>query len=250
MATENQLKVLRENLKNYKRKYLRKDFSNRNEADTRIMTNSFLTEILGYQELEEIKTEYRVKSEYADYVIQLKRKKHFVIEVKSIEIDINEKHLRQSLSYAANEGIDWILLMNGREVQLYRVNFGKPITTTLIFKINLLNADDLKKAPEFLWNLTKKAIERNELETFWRRTNALNPENLSKILYSEEIVKRLRNDLKEQTGIYFQIEDVAESLRQIIIKEVEFPKPRLRTKRRLVKKNSPEPIVVSISTEE
>ena len=247
MATENQLKILRENLKNYKRKYLRKDFSSRNEADTRIMTNSFLTEILGYQELEEIKTEYRIKSEYADYVVQLKRKKHFVIEVKSIELDINEKHLRQSLSYAANEGIDWILLMNGREVQLYRVNFGKPITTTLIFKINLTDSDSLKKAPELLWNLTKKAVERNELETFWKRTNALNPENLSKILYSEEVVKRLRNDLKEQTGIYFQIEDVAESLRQVIVEKVEFPKPRLRIKRKNIKKSDSTPMIEGVS---
>ncbi len=231
MATENQLKIIREQLKLYKRRYLRKDFANRNEADTRIMTNSFLTEILGYQELEEIKTEYRIKSEYADYVIQLKRKKHFVVEVKSIELDINEKHLRQSLAYAANEGIDWILLLNGREVQLFRVNFAKPITTTLIFKLDLMNNDDLKKAPELLWNLTKKAVEKRELETFWKRTNALNPDNLSKLLYSEEVVKRLRNDLKEQTGIYFQIEDVAASLRQIITEKIEFPKPKLRVKK-------------------
>lgn len=231
MATENQLKVIREQLKNYKRKYLRKEFAALNEADTRIMTNSFLTELLGYRELEEIKTEYRIKSEYADYVIQLKRKKHFVVEVKSIELDINEKHLRQSLAYAANEGIDWILLLNGREVQLYRVNFGKPVTTTLIFKVDIMNNDDLKKAPELFWNLTKKAVERGELEAFWKRTNALNPDNLAKLLYSEEIVKRLRNDLKDQTGIYFQIEDVAESLRKIITDEVNFPKPKLRVKK-------------------
>lgn len=239
MATENQLKIIREQLKVYKRRYLRKDFANRNEADTRIMTNSFLTEILGYQELEEIKTEYRIKSEYADCVIQLKRKKHFVVEVKSIELDINEKHLRQSLAYAANEGIDWILLLNGREIQLFRVNFAKPITTTLIFKLDLMNNDDLKKAPELLWNLTKKAVEKRELETFWKRTNALNPDNLSKLLYSEEVVKRLRNDLKEQTGIYFQIEDVAASLRQIITDKIEFPKPKLRVKKVVKKEAAP-----------
>jgi len=239
MATENQLRTLREQLKVYKRKYLRKEFSTLNEADTRIMTNSFLTEILGYRELEEIKTEYRIKSEYADYVIQLKRKKHFVVEVKSIELDLNEKHLRQSLSYAANEGIDWILLLNGREVQLYRVNFGKPISTTLIFKIDFMNSDDLKKAPDLLWNLTKRAIEKGELDTFWKRTNALNPVNLAKLVYSEEIVKRLRNDLKEQTGIYFQMEDVAESLCQIISEKVEFPKPRLRVKRKPSAKAAP-----------
>lgn len=238
MATEKQLQELRGKLKDYKRKYLKKEFSSLDESATRIMTNNFLTEILGYQELVEIKTEYRIRSEYADYVIQLKRKKHFVVEVKSIGLDISEKHLRQSLSYAANEGIDWILLLNGREIQLYRVNFGKPVTTTLIYKLDLLNADDFKKCPELLWNLTKRAVERGELETFWKRTNALNPENLAKLVYSEEIVKRLRNDLKEQTGIYFQIEDVAESLRSIIAEKVEFPKPRLRVKKQ-PKKHEP-----------
>ncbi len=231
MATENQLQILKNNLKDYKRRYLRKEFSSLDESATRIMTNNFLTELLGYQELVEIKTEYRIRSEYADYVIQLKRKKHFVVEVKSIDLDLSEKHLRQSLSYAANEGIDWILLLNGREVQLYRVNFGKPITTTLIYKLDLLNSDDFKRASELLWYLTKKAVERGELETFWKRTNALNPVNVAKLLYSEDVVKRLRNDLKEQTGIYFQVEDVADALRSIIAKEVEFPKPRLRVKK-------------------
>ncbi len=239
MATEKQLQTLKSNLAAYKRKYLRKEFSKLDESATRIMTNNFLTEILDYKELEEIKTEYRIRSEYADYVIQLKRKKHFVVEVKSIDLDINEKHLRQSLSYAANEGIDWILLLNGREVQLYRVNFGKPVTTTLIYKLDLLNKDDYKKCPELLWYLTKTAVERGELETFWKRTNALDPANLAKLLYSEEIVRRLRNDLKDETGIYFQIEDVADSLKNIIVKKVEFPKARLRIKRKVPPKRTP-----------
>lgn len=234
MATENQLFALKEQLKHYKRKYLKKQYSSLDESATRIMTNSFLTDILGYQELEEIKTEFRIRSEYADYVIQLKRKKHFVIEVKSIELDLNEKHLRQSLSYAANEGIDWILLLNGRQVQLYRVNFGKPITTTLIYKLDLLDNDDFKKAPELLWYLSKRAVEKGDLETFWKKTNALNIGNVAKLLYSEEIVKRLRNDLKEQTGIYFQIDDVANALKEVIVEKVEFPKPKLKVKKKPV----------------
>jgi hypothetical protein len=245
MATEKQLAGLKDRLKIYKKKYLRKQFHSLDESATRIMTNSFLSEVLGYQELVEIKTEYRIKSEYADYVVQLKRKKHFVVEVKSIEIDINEKHLRQSLSYAANEGIDWILLLNGREVQLYRVNFGKPVTTTLIFKLNFLDDADFKKSPSLIWNLTKIAVERGELETFWKRTTALNPVNLAKLLYCEEVVKRLRNDLKEQTGIYFQIEDVAESLERIIADKIDFPRPKLRVKKKAPTKDS-EPIIEKI----
>lgn len=232
MPTVNQLQQIKNSLVTYKKRYLRKEFSSLDESATRIMTNNFLTDILGYKELDEIKTEFRIRSEYADYVIQIKRKKHFVVEVKSIDLDLNEKHLRQSLSYAANEGIDWILLLNGREIQLFRVNFGKPITTTLIYKLDLMDSDDFKKAPELLWNLTKRAVEKGDLEDFWKRTNALNPINLAKTLYSEEIVKRLRNDLKEQTGIYFQMEDVAASLQHIISVPVDFPKPKLRMKKK------------------
>lgn len=231
MATENQLKDLKEKLKTYKRKYLRKEFSEIDESGTRIMTNSFLTDVLGYKELEEIKTEYRIRGEYADYVVQLRRKKHFVVEVKAIQLDLHDKHLRQSLNYAANEGIDWILLLNGRQVELYRVNFGKPISSTLIYALDLLDKDDFKKCTSMLWYITKKAVEKGELEEFWKRSDALQIENLAKLLYSEEIVKRLRSDLKQETGIYFQIEDVATSLHDLITTKVEFPKPRLRTKK-------------------
>lgn len=228
MATEKQLKDLTDKLKTYRKKYLKKEFARLDESATRIMTNSFLTDVLGYKELEEIKTEYRIRSEYADYVIQLKRKKQFVVEVKSIDIDISDKHLRQSLSYAANEGIDWILLLNGRQIQLFRVNFGKPITTSLIYALDLSDISSLKTAPSLIWFLTKQAVERGELEIFWKRTNALNTSNLAKLLYSEKIVKRLRNDLKEQTGIYFQLEDVASSLCEVITQPIDFPKPKLR----------------------
>lgn len=230
MATDIQLRQLQAKLKDYKKKYLRKEFSKLDESATRLMTNHFLTEILGYKELEEIKTEYRIRGEYADYVIQVKRKKHFIVEVKSVDIDLNDKHLRQSLSYAANEGVEWILLFNGHEMQLYRVNFGKPVTTT-IYKLDFLDKEDFKKCAGILWYLTKKAVERGELESFWKKTNALSPVNLAKLLYSEHIVKRLRNDLKNQTGIYFQLDDVAESLLAIITDEVLFPKPRLRVKK-------------------
>jgi hypothetical protein len=236
MATDNQLKVLKEKIHIYRKKYLRKEFSKLDESATRIMINNFLTDVLGYKELDEIKTEYRIRLEYADYVIQIKRKKHFVVEVKSIDIDLSEKHLRQSLAYAANEGIDWVLLLNGREAQLYRVNFGKPITTTLIFKLDLMNNDDFKKAPNLLWNLSKKAVENGELETFWKRTDALSLTNLIKLLYSEEIVKRLRNDLKEETGIYFQMDDVADSLHKIITEPIDYPNPRLRCKKKITQK--------------
>ncbi len=231
MATDRQMTELKERMKTYKRKYLRKEFNRVDESATRIMVNSFLTDVLGYKELEEIKTEFRIRGEYADYVVQLKRKKHFVIEVKSIQLDLNDKHLRQSLNYAANEGIDWIVLLNGRQVELYRVNFGKPISSTLIYSIDLMDKDAFKKCPDQLWYLTKIAVIKGELEEFWKRSNALQLENLAKLIYSEEIVRKIRNDLKNKTGIYFQLEDVSAGLYDVITRKVVFLKPKLRSKK-------------------
>ncbi len=231
MATDKQLKELTEKLKTYKKKYLREEFAELNESATRIMVNYFLSDILGYKELEEVKTEYRVKSEYADYVVQIKRKKHFVVEVKSIDIDINENHLRQSLGYAANEGIDWIVLTNGREVQLYRVSFTKPIKTTLIYGLDLMKPEDFKKASGQIWYLTKTAVVRGELEEFWKRADALQLDHLAKMLYCEDIVKRLRIELRNETDIYFQLDDVADALFGLISHAVKI-KPKLRKARK------------------
>ena len=56
-------------IKDYKKRYLTKTLSDLDESGTRIMINTFLTSILGYQELEEIKTEYMIKGTYADYIV-------------------------------------------------------------------------------------------------------------------------------------------------------------------------------------
>ena len=127
MPTTHQKEQLYKSLKDYKKRYLRKKYAELDESATRLMINSLLTDVLGYTELEDIKTEYRIRGEYADYIIQLARKKHFVVEVKAVQLDLSEKHLRQSINYAANEGIDWIILTNGRQIELYKVIFGKPI---------------------------------------------------------------------------------------------------------------------------
>lgn len=59
----------------------------------------------------------------------------------------------------------------------------------------------------------------------------MNLADQAKAFYSEEIVKCLRNDRKVWTGIYFQVENVAQSLPRIICEKVEFPKPKLRVKK-------------------
>ena len=225
MATEKQQQALLAKLKQYKRRYLIKKYKDLDESATRLMINSFLTEVLGYEELEEIKTEYAIRGTYADYVIQLGRKKHIVVEVKGIEIDLSDNHLRQAMGYAANEGIDWILLTNGRQFELYKVIFGKPMKQKKVFSVDLLDGDHLKKSLEFFDLISKRCMLRGQVDEYWKRFQTMEPTNLAKHLYSVEIVRFLRRALKKDASLLFPEEDIYDSIHKIIVTKIESTKP-------------------------
>lgn len=142
-----------------------------------------------------------------------------MIEVKSIELDLNERHLRQSLAYAANEGIDWILLFNGRQIQLYRVIFSKPIRTHLVFDIDLSDLAQMKKAAGELISLTKPAVTKNELDVYWRRFDALSSNTLIRTIYTQDVINAIRLKVKKTSGINFDNLDVLEAVHQLISRE-------------------------------
>ena len=98
----------------------------------------------------------------------------------------------------------------------------------MVFSINLLDKDDFKKAPGLIVYLAKKAVEKNELDALWKRVSALAPLEIARDLYSEEVVKVLRNCLKRETDIYFQLEDVAKALYEVITQPIDFGRPRLK----------------------
>jgi hypothetical protein len=226
--TDNQRQKLLESLKSYKRRYLTKKNEKLDESATRIMINSFLSEVLGFEELEEIRTEYCIRGSYADYVIQSNRKKHLIVEVKAISLNLTEQHLRQASGYGANEGIDWILLTNGREFQFYRLIFEKPVRLKKVFHIDLSDLDDLKRSVDSIGLFTKKGIEKGCLEDYWNRFKALDKESLSKHLYKIEVVRFLKKCLKQQTKLNFAEEDIFDSIHEIVTHPIELQKPRLK----------------------
>ncbi len=225
MPTKAQIKTLEKKLKEYKKRFLSKKYDDLDEASTRLMINYFLVDILGYAEFEEIKTEYRIAGEYADYVIQLGRKKHFIVEVKSIQIDLNEKHLRQATNYAANEGIDWVVLTNGSSFALYRVLFNKPISIKKVFEHDLTKEKNFTHISENFALLTKKSIEKKDLEKYWERFEIVEPDGLSKLLYHKSVITAIRKVMKQKAGLAFTEEEVLQALHAIIVNSVESSKP-------------------------
>jgi hypothetical protein len=227
-------------IKDYKKRYLNKDHGDLDESGTRIMINTFLTSILGYQELEEIKTEFMIKGTYADYIVQTGGKRHFLVEVKAFSIELSDKHLRQAVNYGANEGIEWAILTNGRQFQFYKILFEKPISEKLVFEVDFSAEDfNIKTAHEQLTYFHKDAVEKKSLVNLWSRFTALEPIRIAGMLFSPHVVTFLKKELKAKYDTKFEDDEIMEALTEVVCAEIPLDKlkiPKFKSaKKKLVK---------------
>ena len=203
-------------LREYRKRYLKEEFADSDESATRLMVNYFLCQVLGYRELVDVKTEYCIKGTYADYVIQIDRKKYFVVEVKAIETDLNKNHVRQSIGYAVDEGIDWVILTNGRQIQLYRVTFTKPIKRELFFDFDLSDLKTINSAGKMIAYISKKSILKDELNILYDRQSAISTKKLSNMILKEPFLRTLRREMKKTNKISYSHEELKVALIQVI----------------------------------
>ncbi len=235
MATAIQLKTLERDLKAHRNEYFNKNkkLENIEEATTRILVNAFLKDVLNYKELEEIKTEARISRQYADYLLEVNNKKEMVVEVKSFSTTLVEKHLKQAETYALSAPVDWAILTNGREYQLYKVILGKPVRSKKLFSIDI--SKPLKKTElEALWLLTRAARKnKKELLNYWGRLKTSDPDKMNKLLYNENVVKTLRKLMKIESNIVFSDQEILDALYEIITRKLDSIKPSSVTKQKI-----------------
>jgi Type I restriction enzyme R protein N terminus (HSDR_N) len=225
-------------IKDYKKRYLAKTIGDLDESGTRIMINNFLSSILGYQELEEIKTEYMIKGTYADYIVQIGGKRHFLVEVKALSIDLSDKHLRQAVNYGANEGIESAILTNGRQFQVYKILFEKPIDERLVFEIDFTSEEfNAKDVLDDLIYFHRDAVVKKSLDDLWARYSALDPLNIAGLLFSPHIVSFLKKELKAKYDSKFEDDEIVEALHEVVCSEIPEDKlkiPRFRSKKKKI----------------
>jgi len=203
-------------LKHYRKEYLDKGYGDLDESATRLMINHFLTEVLGYKMIEEIKTEYMIRGTYADYVVQLNGTRHFLIEVKGFSLELSEKHLRQAINYGANEGIEWAILTNGRKIDLYKIIFDKPIDSKRVFSIDLTDPLSLKLNAEQLQFLHKDSVIRKELEILWKKHSALDPNSMACYLLGKPVINYLKKELRAKYKSSFSDSEITDGIKKVI----------------------------------
>lgn len=142
------------------------------EADTVTVIKDILADVFGYDKYNELTSEQQIRGTFCDLAVKIEEKIHFLIEVKSAGMALNDNHLRQAINYGANKGIEWVILTNAVDWRLYKIEFGQPIkheevTRFSFVDLSFRNEEDLQKIflmarEEFPRMLYKNSIRRHK----------------------------------------------------------------------------------------
>lgn len=189
-----------------------------NEGDTRLLVTDLLCDGLGYDKYADLTTEYAVKGDFADYGIRIDKELVAFVETKRAATKLGVKHLRQVEMYAVNEGVEWLILTNGADWQVYHVTGGLPVKIDLAFKINLLSEATVAQKAAELFYLHRESFKRRQIDELWKAKAATSPAALGAALLSEPVISALRRELRRATGHQVDETELGELLRATVLR--------------------------------
>lgn len=167
------------------------------ESDTVTIIVDMLSEIFGYDKYAEITSEHAIRGTFCDLATKIDGALQLLIEVKAIGADLKEAHVKQAIDYAANQGVEWVVLTNGIVWRIYRVTFAKPIGQELVIEfdfgaLNHRNSKDL----DSLFLLCKEGWIKSVLGEFHTQKQALSRFFLGALLTSDSVLQLLKRELR------------------------------------------------------
>lgn len=191
-----------------------------NESDTVVIITDILTEVFGYEKYLEITSELAIRGTYCDLAVKIGEKFHFLIECKAVGTDLKDLHLRQAIGYGANKGIQWIILTNGVEWQLYRLRFEQPIAWDLVERFDLLTGSPKdQRFVEALYLLSREGVEKDAREDLYEKIQCVNRFVVGTILLSEPVVATVRRELRKlAAGIRIEDEEIVALIRDGVLR--------------------------------
>lgn len=190
------------------------------EADTVTVVKDLLSDLFGYDKYAEVTSEHAIRGTYCDLAIRIEGKLRLLLEVKSIGTTLNEKHVKQAVDYATNQGLDWVVLTNGIRWLLFRVSFKKPIEAKIVAEFDLLavsrsSETDLEK----IYILTREGLIKGAVVEFTEKQNATSKFLVAAVLVNDaDVLACIRRELRRITDIMVPPEVIADVLRHEVIK--------------------------------
>ncbi len=170
------------------------------EADTVTIIKDMLAEVFGYDKYSEVTSEYAIRGTYCDLATKIDGVLQTLIEVKAIGLDLKEQHVKQAIDYAANQGVDWVLLTNGVCWRVYHLIFAKPIDQELVVDIDFCALNPRSEADlELLYLWCKEGWQRSVLGEYHTQKQALSRFFIGAILQTDPVLDAIRRELKRMS---------------------------------------------------
>jgi hypothetical protein len=188
------------------------------EADTSTIVKDMLSDVFGYDKYTEITSEYVVKGTYCDLAVKLEGKLQLLIEVKAIGLELKEAHTKQAVDYAANQGVEWVILTNGATWRIYRVFFGQPISQEMVYECDMLSINPKTRSQvENLFLFAKEGQSKSVLHDFHAQRQATSRYFLGAVILSDPVIDVIRRELRRA---FPDVKIEGEGLRSELIQEV------------------------------
>jgi predicted type IV restriction endonuclease len=226
-------------LKKYLPHLLKAKAENLNEADTVQRLVKVLEEVFGYDAMEDITRETAIKDRFCDVGLKIDGAIRMLVEVKSAGTELRDRHTEQAQNYAAHANIPWVLLTNGVAWKLYHLTFGEGIESVLAVNVDLSDGNVTDERERVLALIHRHSVKRGDLDAYWIHRIALGPASIGKALFTEEVLRFIRREIRRREGILIDEEDLGRALHNMFTVEAreQIGPLKVRRRRKIAKKD-------------
>lgn len=188
------------------------------EADTVTIIKDMLADVFGYDKYAEVTSEYAIRGNYCDLALKIDGQLQTLIEVKAIGLDLKEHHVKQAIDYAANQGVDWVLLSNGICWRIYHVIFAKPIDQELVVNIDFCALSTRSEGDlDLLYLWCKEGWQRSVLGEYHTQRQALSRFFVGAMLQTDPVLEVIRRELRRVSP---DVRIDVDQLKAVLVNEV------------------------------
>src|ERR1700722_4032303 len=195
---------------------MKKDSS---EGDTVVIVTDMISDILGYDNNQNLSSEHAIRGTYVDLMVSVDNKPRFLVEVKAVGVELKDNFIKQAVDYAANKGVDWVVLTNGIVWRVYKVVFAKPIDKVLVCELDALEANS--KGPEAIecfGSLSLEGFSKDSLSDWFHEKLITSKFAIAALLLSDSMLDSLRLQIRRLSQVRVEIEDLRSLLTDEVIK--------------------------------
>lgn len=167
------------------------------ESDTVTIIKDMLADVFGYDKYSDVTSEHAIRGTYCDLAIKIDGQLQTLVEVKAIGLELKDQHVKQAIDYAANQGVDWVLLTNGNIWRVYHLIFAKPIDQELVVEIDFCALNSRSEGDiELLYLWCKEGWQRSLLGEYHTQKQALSRFFVGAMLQTDIVLDVIRRELR------------------------------------------------------